>query len=123
MIVDDDCVLQRLGREILSLHGYDVLTASSGQEAIRILNSHPGRIRLVILNIAMSGMGGLETSRALHSYDPSIKTIISSSFHPSREMIDRLGTRIDAFLNKPYEVDRMVSEVERLLTEWEAENS
>jgi len=118
LVVDDDYFLQSLGRDILSLQGYEVLTAGSGLEAVRIINSHPRRIKLVILNIAMSGMGGLETTKALRTCDPAIKTIISSSFHPSRKVMDQLGSHVDAFLNKPYEVDRMVTEVKRLLNDW-----
>ncbi len=118
LIVDDDYVLQSLGRDILLLQGYEVLTAGSGLEAVRIIKSHPRRVKLVILNIAMSGMGGLETTKTLRTCDPAIKTIISSSFHPSRKVIDQLGSYVDAFLNKPYEVDRMITEVRRLLNDW-----
>jgi CheY-like chemotaxis protein len=115
LLVDDEPLLVDLGREILALHGYDVLTAGSGEEALHVYDGSAGRIPLVILDMAMPGMSGLETIRALRNRDPSIRVILSSGFHPSDGMADLLGSDVDAFVNKPYEVDLLAREVRRLL--------
>ncbi len=121
LIVDDEPLLLDLGREILSLHGYRVLTASSGEEALEVHRQADDRIPLAILDMAMPGMSGLETMRALREKDPSMRAIISSGFHPSEKVREVLGDEVDAFINKPYNIERMTREVRRLLDTWHQE--
>lgn len=117
LLVDDEALLLELGREILSLHGYNVMAASSGEEAVDIVQSSCERIPLAILDMSMPGMNGLETIRALRAHDPDIRAIISSGFHPSRKMKDTLSEEVDAFINKPYEINHLAREVRRLLND------
>lgn len=115
LLVDDEWLLLDLAREILSLQGYRIITASSGEEAVEIMESSDERIPLVILDMAMPGMNGLETLRAIRAREPGIRAIISSGFHASKKMRQVVGAEVDAFINKPYEIDHLVREVRRLL--------
>ncbi len=115
LMVDDEPLLLELGCEILSLHGYRVVTAASGEEALKAHQASPEPIPLAILDMAMPGMSGLETIRALRQRDPAIKVILSSGFHPSSRVESLLGTEVDAFVNKPYEIPHLTAEVRRLL--------
>ncbi len=65
--------------------------------------------------MAMPGMNGLEALRAIRTHDPEIRAIISSGFHASKKMREVVGAEVDAFVNKPYEIDHLVREVRRLL--------
>ncbi|MFO7768382.1 MAG: response regulator [bacterium] len=121
LIVDDEPLLLDLGREILSLHGYRVLTASSGEEALEVHEGASGPVPLAILDMAMPGMSGLETMRALRKRDPSLRIIISSGFHPAEKVRNVLGEEVDAFINKPYNIERMTREVRRILDAWHEE--
>lgn len=118
LLVDDEPLLLELGREILSLHGYQVLTATSGQEALEVHQAASRRIPLAILDMAMPGMSGLETMRALRERDPAMRAIISSGFHPSQKVRQVLDHEVDAFINKPYNIERMTREVRRILDDW-----
>jgi len=115
LLVDDDWLLLDLAREILSLQGYTIITASSGEEAVGFIHSSEEKIPLVILDMAMPGMNGLEALRAIRAHDPGIRAIISSGFHASIKMREVVGAEVDAFVNKPYEIDHLVREVRRLL--------
>ncbi len=115
LLVDDEPLLLELGTEILELHGYSVIPAASGEEAVDIFQRAPERIPLAILDMAMPGMNGLETLRTLRQSDPELRAIISSGFHTSRKMKDLLGTEVDAFVNKPYEIDALTRKVRTLL--------
>lgn len=115
LLVDDEWLLLDLAREILSLQGYSIVTASSGEEAVETIISSEEQIPLVILDMAMPGMNGLETLRAIRAHDPDIRAIISSGFHASKKMREVVGAEVDAFVNKPYEIDHLVREVRRLL--------
>lgn len=115
LLVDDETLLLELGREILSLQGYNVITASTGEEAVDVFVSSNGRIPLAILDMAMPGMSGIETLRAIRTQDPEVRAIISSGFHTSEKMKKVLEGEVDAFINKPYEIDHLTREVRRVL--------
>jgi len=115
LLVDDERLLLDLAREILSLRGYSIITASSGEEAVEIISTTEEQIPLVILDMAMPGMTGLETLRAIRNHHPGVRAIISSGFHASGGMREVVGAEVDAFVNKPYEIEHLVREVRRLL--------
>jgi two-component system cell cycle sensor histidine kinase/response regulator CckA len=115
LLVDDEPLLLELGCEILSQQGYQVVTALSGEEALEAHRLSGTPIPLAILDLAMPGMSGLETIRALRERDPTIKVILSSGFHPSSRVESLLGAEVDAFVNKPYEIPHLTAEVRRLL--------
>ncbi len=117
LLVDDEPLLLELGSEILERKGYRVLTAASGQEALERHADSAVPIPLAILDMAMPGMSGLETIRALRAQDPHIKVILSSGFHPSSRVESLLGTEVDALVNKPYEIPHLIGEVRRVLDE------
>ncbi len=115
LLVDDEWLVLDLAREILSQQGYSIITASSGEEAVEIIRSSEERIPLVILDMAMPGMNGLETLRAIRVHEPGIRAIISSGFHATQKMHKVLDAEVDVFVNKPYEIDHLVREVRHLL--------
>ena len=115
LLVDDEPILLELGKEILALNGYTVITALSGEEALQAQVTSKEPIPLAILDLAMPGINGLETLRRLRDRNPAIKAILSSGFHPSPKMESLLASEVDAFINKPYEIDALAREVRRLL--------
>lgn len=118
LIVDDDLMVLQLGQEVLNLYGYEVLTASSEEEALEIHASADNRIALAILDLTLAGgREGLEIAKVLRSHDPAIKTIISSGFDLSCEALDQFESIVDTYLYKPYEMHALAGEVERLLAE------
>lgn len=117
LVVDSNMVLLDLDREILTLLGYEVLTASSGEEAVEIHASTDKYIPLAMLDMAVQGIDVLDTIRVLRSRDPAIRTIISSVLHPSTKVLSQFEEEVDAFILKPYGIDRLDREVRRLLDE------
>ena len=115
LLVDDEVLLLDLAREILTQQGYSIIPASSGEEAVEIIRSSDEQIPLVILDMAMPGMNGLETLRAIRVHEPGIRAIISSGFHASQKMREVLNDEVDVFVNKPYEIDHLVREVRHIL--------
>jgi CheY-like chemotaxis protein len=115
LLVDDEPILLELGKEILALNGYSVITALSGEEALQVQATSKEPIPLAILDMAMPGINGLETLRRLRDRNPALKAILSSGFHPSPRMESLLASEVDSFINKPYEIDALAREVRRLL--------
>ena len=75
LIVDDDEAIVRLLQRLLEQSGYSVLTAQDGEEAVKLL--YPG-ISLVIADINMPHMGGLELLKVLRAQEPNIPFLLLS---------------------------------------------
>lgn len=108
LLVDDEEMIRDLARQILELHGYSVVTAADGQEAIDLYLTQQGRFDLVILDLTMPHLSGIEVLTRIRNVDPQAKVILSSGY-PSGET-----SRASAFLPKPYRaglLTRVVREV------------
>lgn len=79
LVVDDEKSVRRVVSQILSLRGYKVLTASSGEEAIAVAQSQE-RIDALIVDVVMPGLDGFETLSALRKTNPDLPAVIVSGF-------------------------------------------
>jgi CheY-like chemotaxis protein len=79
LVVDDDEGIQRFAARVLRQAGYDVVTASDGLEAIRVVETQP-RFDLFVLDVMMPGMRGDELARRLHDRDPSLKVLYFTGY-------------------------------------------
>jgi len=102
LVVDDEAVIRDLTKDILEERGYEVRVASSGAEALEVLEAEGGRVDLVLLDLIMPDMNGIETLRRIRAARPAQRVILSSAYRPDAWQgdIDRLGT--SGFVQKPY---------------------
>lgn len=103
LVVEDEHVLRELVREILEAHGYGVLEAGNGLEALQIWDKAGGRVDLLLTDMAMPhGMSGRELAAKLQKENPRLPVIFSSGY--SQEMLERNARTLDGqtFLSKPY---------------------
>jgi CheY-like chemotaxis protein len=112
LVVDDEDLSCSATARMLMLGGYLVLTASSGDEALRIVRSQrPGRIDLVITDINMPGMNGLELADRLRQHRPALPILFMSGARSPR-MVRGLP---NPYLQKPVSAKDLLGEVQRLL--------
>ena len=114
LLVDDEEVIIDVGKESLEILGYDVVTAKSGHEAIEIFKTKNGKVDLVILDMIMPGMNGMETFDILKSIKPNIKVILSSGYSAEAHSAKIMEQGCSGFIQKPYgltELSRKVKEV------------
>jgi len=102
LLVDDEEVVGRLGETILRRHGYQVLTAMDGLEALELYRRHGPAIDLVILDLAMPRLSGPETLRELRQLNPTVRVLISSGYSTDENLraVERDG--VLGFVAKPY---------------------
>jgi two-component system cell cycle sensor histidine kinase/response regulator CckA len=114
LVEDDDMVLDLLTM-ILTGHGYDVLTAEDGEDALEVFAHHKDRIALVITDLMLPLIGGIELCKRMREIKPSAKVILTSGrLDPStRSIMDEL--RIEAFLPKPYHPASFLKMVKEVL--------
>jgi CheY-like chemotaxis protein len=115
MLVDDDEPVISIIQQLLNQHGYTTLTASNGQEAVDLAKSYTGKIDLVLLDMAMPVMGGEEAYPLLKSARPDLKVIICSGYELDEKMKKTLKNGADAFIQKPFHFEKMISEIEKIL--------
>jgi len=102
LVVDDEEMVRRTARSGLENYGYRVLLASSGQEAVSLLERHDVGIGLVVLDLTMPGMDGAATFRALRKVRPDLTVILSSGYDEADVASRFHGERFAGFIKKPY---------------------
>ena len=108
LVIDDDSQLRRVMRKMLTSQGYTVTLARSGEEGLEILRRD--RHDLVLLDLAMPGMGGLETCCAIRAgWDVCI--IILSVRALEKEKISALDSGADDYVTKPFSMEELLARV------------
>ncbi len=99
MIVDDDPIQRRVANQLLKRLGYKVRAMSSGERAVNHLRKH--RYDLVLLDMVMDGIDGVETYRQILERDPEQKAIILSGYAMSNKVEEALKLGAGSFVTKP----------------------
>jgi CheY-like chemotaxis protein len=115
LIVDDEEVVLNVGRHGLERAGYNVLTASSGADAVEIFRERHEEIGLVILDMTMPRMSGEETFRALRDIQGDARIIVSSGYSRSDAALRFDAESIEDFLQKPYRTNELVAMVTKVI--------
>jgi two-component system cell cycle sensor histidine kinase/response regulator CckA len=115
LVVDDEEGLLAITRAALENYGYNVLTATSGFEAVVQFTKNPDAVNLVITDLAMPFMDGFETIAALRKIRPEIKIIIASG---SEKEVEEAKNRVvtSSFVAKPFTNDELIEAVHDVLT-------
>jgi CheY-like chemotaxis protein len=80
LVVDDEDGVRALGQAVLEDCGYSVLMAEDGVQALEVYRAHRGEIALVVLDVIMPQMNGLECLQRLREMDPDVKVLISTGY-------------------------------------------
>jgi len=116
LVVDDEELMRSIFQEMLTTLGYGVELAGGGKEAIAVYEKKQGEIDLVIIDMTMGEVSGIECFRELKKINPRVKAVIASGYdlHARREELEREG--IAGVLQKPFEnqmLAQLVSDVVR----------
>jgi PAS domain S-box-containing protein len=115
MIVEDERQVRELAREILAGHGYKVLEASSGTEAIGLCEKHPDPIQMVVTDVVMPGLSGRETYEQLARLRPGLKVLYMSGYTQGAIVHRGVLEPGTAFVQKPFSVPIFLERVRAVL--------
>jgi PAS domain S-box-containing protein len=115
LLVDDEPSLLETGQELLSYLGYQVLTATSGEEALVTIRREGDRIDIVIMDLMMPGMGGEKCLVEIQKIYPQMRVMIASGYTASVKTDDILKTGAVAFIQKPYYIEDMSRKIREIL--------
>jgi len=115
LLVEDEEALRKVGSALLGAMGYSVVTACNGREALQIFRERGIEIDMILLDMIMPEMGGIDTYHELRKIDPLVPIVICSGYG-----VDGILNNIDADKNldsisKPYRPDQLQSIFRRLL--------
>lgn len=117
LVVDDEEVVRNMAREILENKGYNVILAADGVEAIHIYEKQKDTIDLIVLDMIMPNMGGIETFERLRSINPALKIIISTGYSSDEHYQAVFEKGAKGFLQKPYKINEFYKIVRQVLDE------
>ena len=105
LFVDDEETLRVLGKALLEHLGYEVVLATNGLEAVEVYQHK--KIDIVITDISMPEMSGVELFRCIQELDPSAVVILCSGYDMAHEVGIALDDGAYGFLSKPFSIDAL----------------
>jgi CheY-like chemotaxis protein len=115
LVVDDDPVVHLVLRRLLEGTGYELARANSGGEALELATRDPPQ--LIILDVLMPDMGGLEVLRQLKAAEATkgIPVIVLTSTPQRTTELEATASGADVFLGKPFTETQLLSALRKLL--------
>jgi two-component system, cell cycle sensor histidine kinase and response regulator CckA len=107
LLVDDDAAVRTVVAAMLNQHGYRLLTAAGGEQALALAQAEPGTIDLLLTDLVMPGMNGRETAEAVRASQPQEKVLFMSGY--TDDTVVRHGGYEPgiAFIQKPFSSDEL----------------
>ena len=115
MLVDDNAAVREATAEALKILGYQVIVAADGQQAVEIFRQQADSIKLLILDVVMPDMGGLEAATEIRKINPQIPVIFSTGYDMEHVLseIDHLPSSIE--LSKPTAIEALSRSIREML--------
>ncbi|MDC7232358.1 MAG: PAS domain-containing protein [Spirochaetales bacterium] len=102
LIVDDEKALRVTSSAILQKLGYQISVTANGQEAVDFVREHPGETDLVLMDMVMPVMSGLDCFRKLRAMEKNLPVILSSGFSHQEDVASLMQEGLNGFIRKPY---------------------
>ncbi len=110
LLVDDEELIRQLARLTLQSHGYQVIEAEDGQQALDLFRQHRQQIDLVILDLTMPQLSGQEVFQRLLAIDPAVPVIFASGY-AVEQLDDSEREKMAGFIRKPYRPSELLEVV------------
>jgi PAS domain S-box-containing protein len=117
LVVEDQEAVRELAKTVLEAYGYHVLEASGAVEALAFVKQHPEEIHMLLTDVVLPGMNGMDLSKELRALRPKLKVLFVSGY--PAEVIARRGVLEPdvAYLPKPLSPKTLASKVREVLGE------
>ncbi len=109
LIVDDEAAIRRALRPPLTELGFQINEASRGEEALQLLQA--GNIDVVLLDINMPGIGGIETLRRIRALAPRLPVLMLTVREGEEQKVEALELGADDYITKPFSVRELIARI------------
>jgi two-component system, cell cycle sensor histidine kinase and response regulator CckA len=113
LLVEDDEALRELGRRMLEAYGYTVLLAGDGASALELAQNHPQPIQLLMTDVLMPKMSGIELAERLSTLRPELAVLYTSGYNDSGRSLQ--GVAGSRYLQKPCAMEDLARTLRELL--------
>ncbi len=115
LLVEDEDTVRSLAREVLQRRGYDVVEARDGGEALELLDGQAANVALVVTDMIMPRLGGVELGRRLRERRPELPILFMSGYADGAGMQAPRDEPGPSFLKKPFTPEALATAVRRAL--------
>jgi CheY-like chemotaxis protein len=115
LIVDDEEMIRKFAGEMLEIIGYTVITAENGLKALEIYSQQAETIDLVILDLNMPIMNGVECLEAMAAVNPRVKALIATGYWVDSETKERLAKHAKGLISKPFKTEDFLRLIRKIL--------
>ena len=116
LVIDDEEPIRLMLTKTLSYVGYKVLDAESGKEGIEKYKKNIESISLVILDVILPEMDGVQIYKELKKINPDVRILVSSGFASNKQTIELREMGVEGFLKKPYRQNELLEAVNKVFT-------
>ena len=115
LVVDDESPVARSTTLVLEKNGYQVFSASEGASALALFREHADTIKIVLTDVMMPGMDGVELTRALKEMNPQVTIIASTGHATEARQSELISLGVFRILRKPYDAKKLLATLHEAL--------
>jgi two-component system cell cycle sensor histidine kinase/response regulator CckA len=115
LVAEDEAGVRGPVRRMLLAHGFSVIEAADGEQALAAAASHQGPIDLLLTDVVMPGMGGAELARRLRQARPGLRILFMTGYSTEAVATHGVIAPGTTLLQKPFTVDELVGRVREAL--------
>ena len=115
LVIDDEEILRDVIKEVLELMNIPAVFADGGMSGVDMFKQYAAHIKLILLDVLMPVMGGVETFQQIYTMNPEVKVIFMSGYPDNDALaIQNLPGTIE-FVKKPFSVQDIMSTIRKML--------
>lgn len=107
LLADDDAAVRELTREMLQRLGFEIIIAEDGLQAFELFRKYRSEIRLVLLDLSMPRMDGMEAYREIRKMESRVPVVMCSGYAEKAAAEGFPATGLDGFVHKPYSFNEL----------------
>ena len=115
LVIDDEQIMRDGCSRILSKDGWSVITAENGKQGLEEIQSHPENIDVILLDLMMPGMSGMEVLDQVRTIDPNLLVIVITGYATVESAVEAMKKGAYDFIPKPFTPDQLRIVVRRAL--------
>ncbi len=115
LIAEDEPAVRHVVERVLTAHGYRLLVARDGREALDLMQEHGASVDLVLSDVMMPGVGGVILAERLRDEHPDVPVMLMSGYGETDSVQNQLGQHGVAFLQKPFNAALLTAAVRAVL--------
>jgi two-component system, cell cycle sensor histidine kinase and response regulator CckA len=115
LVVEDEDFIRNMVHRTLESKGYKVYTAQDGITAIQLYKNHRHEIDLVLTDLGLPGMTGIDEFKMLKELNPEVKVVLTSGFFDKEERYKLLMGGAQAFIQKPFRLESVLQIIREVL--------